>query len=179
MKPWNYKHNEKDTRLYRIWAHMRGRCNNPRDKAYSNYGGRGISITKDWEEFLDFKKWAINSGYSDDLTIDRINNDGNYCPENCRWANCTEQANNRRSNRNITLDGITMNEAAWADFLQIPRYVLRTRLHRGMSEEDAIKTPVRTNEGGHYVTKNYYELAKARLDAVQAQMDIFDLMKEE
>jgi hypothetical protein len=72
------------------------------------------------------------------------------------------QSNNRRKNRIITIDGITMNEREWAEYLQIPRYVLSTRLHRGMSEEEAIKTPVRTNINGHYEIIDYYKLAKER-----------------
>ena len=87
------------------------------------------------------------------------------------------QCNNRRSNRIITVDGITMNEREWAEFLGIPSYVLRTRLHRGMSESDAIKTPVRTNINGVYKKIDYYRLAKERLACETAQMTIFDFME--
>ena len=158
----SYKHGDTGTRLFRIWVHMRGRCNNPTDKRYADYGGRGISITKEWDEYIAFKKWALQNGYSNNLTIDRIDNNGNYCPDNCRWVTNKVQCNNRRSNRIITIDGITMNEREWAEYLQIPRYILSTRLHRGMSEEEAIKTPVRTNINGHYEIIDYYKLAKER-----------------
>lgn len=94
----NKTHGDSKTRLFNIWCGMKQRCNNPNAPKYQNYGGRGIAVCDEWKNsFEKFRAWVLNNGYSDDLTIDRINNDGNYEPDNCRWATVTEQNQNKRN----------------------------------------------------------------------------------
>lgn len=100
-------HGMTGTRIYKIWEDMKARCSNPNLKNYKNYGGRGISICKEWlgreHGFNNFHRWAMSNGYSDTLTIDRIDVDGNYEPANCRWATRKEQANNTRACKSYKL----------------------------------------------------------------------------
>ena len=88
------------TRLYIIWSTLKGRVLNPKNKAYKNYGGRGITLCDEWLDVQNFYDWAMSNGYSDELSIDRIDNDGNYCPENCRWTTQTIQTRNQRIYKN-------------------------------------------------------------------------------
>lgn len=92
----NLKHGGRWTKLYMVWDSMRARCNTTTNKDYENYGGRGISVCSEWDDFVVFRKWAMSNGYKQGLSIDRIDNDGNYEPSNCRWATAHEQRINQR-----------------------------------------------------------------------------------
>ena len=116
----NIRHGQAGTRLYVIWKNMKKRCFKPQDKKYPRYGGRGITICEAWLEFGPFYEWAMASGYQDNLTIDRIDNDKGYSPENCRWASKTEQANNTCRNAYVTVLGQTHSVAEWARITGIP-----------------------------------------------------------
>lgn len=137
------KHSGKGTRLYRIWLSMRNRCNNPKTPRYADYGGRGIKVCEEWDDFKTFHEWAIAHGYSENLTIDRIDNDKGYYPENCRWADSWVQANNTRHCHMIEYCGETHSLSEWARILHISRPCLNNRiLHCGYSIERAFTEPV-------------------------------------
>ncbi len=130
-------------RLYETWKNMRRRCSDPKNKRYAQYGGRGITICPEWDDYAVFREWAMSHGYADDLTIDRIDVDGNYCPENCRWATTNEQMNNMTKNRMITYRGETMSMSRWAERLGISYGTMNHRIQRGWSMERIESTPER------------------------------------
>lgn len=131
------------TRLYNIWAQMHSRCSHASRWDYKHYGGRGIRICQEWLDFISFKEWAERHGYNDSLTLDRIDPDLNYTPENCRWATNQEQQNNRRNNHYMTYNGETHSMADWARIVNIPYSTLRSRKNNlGWSDEAALSTPV-------------------------------------
>ena len=99
---------KRNNRLYGIWRHMRQRCNKPYSANYKDYGERGISICKEWENFSEFEKWALSNGYADNLTLDRIDTNGNYEAENCRWISHSAQQRNKRNNLFVEYNGEKM-----------------------------------------------------------------------
>lgn len=138
------KHGLSHTRLYHIWRKAIARCCDVNDPQYRNYGARGIFFFKPWKDsFEEFVSWAINSGYSDELQIDRVDNDKSYSPENCRWVTQEENANNKRTNRRITVGDETHTLAEWSRIVGISSSAIRKRLMRGWSEQVAIETPLR------------------------------------
>lgn len=124
------KHGLTGTRIYRIWSNMKRRCFNPNAEHYNRYGGRGITVCDEWKnDFMSFYNWSMENGYQEDLTIDRIDNDGNYEPLNCRWATNKEQENNRGSfNINVTYKGKTQTLMQWSEEIGIPFPTLRYRI---------------------------------------------------
>lgn len=125
------KHKHCEERIYHIWKNMKQRCSNANFNAYTRYGGRGITVCDEWlNDFQAFYDWAMANGYKDGLTIDRINNNKGYSPDNCRWATPKEQANNRQSNHLVTFNGKTQTIAQWADELNMNYFALYSKLKR-------------------------------------------------
>jgi hypothetical protein len=140
----NLTHGLSNHRLYHVWSRMHFRCTNPNDIGYKNYGGRGISVCKEWKEFLPFYEWAMANGYEKNLSIDRINNDGNYEPSNCRWATRKIQNNNTRKSVHITFNGQTKSLTEWAKELNITSPALANRL-----KKQSLKTALTTVKNGY------------------------------
>lgn len=142
----SYKHGLRKSRLYEILVNIKTRCYNVNNKTYKNYGGRGITVCEEWRnDFLNFYNWAMDNGYRDDLTIDRIDVNGNYEPSNCRWVNWKIQQNNRRNNHIIEYNGEKHTLQEWSEILPInvSSSVLRYRILNGWSIEDAFLKNVR------------------------------------
>lgn len=132
----NATHHMSDTRPYHIWRNMRARCNNPKAINYHVYGGRGIKVCDEWNNsFARFWEWASANGYADNLTLDRIDNDKGYSPDNCRWATMQEQQNRRRNNHIITINGISHTAAEWCAEYNIPQSTFFNRIKRGITGE--------------------------------------------
>lgn len=124
------KHGMSYSRIYQTWADMKGRCRNQNNKNFKNYGGRGIKVCDEWNNsFEAFYEWAMANGYSDNLTIDRIDVNGNYCPENCRWVSFKIQENNTRRNRFLTYNGKTQTMKQWAEEMGISYITLSARIN--------------------------------------------------
>lgn len=138
-------------RLKNIWHLMRHRCYIEKDSGFKNYGGRGVTVCDEWHDFKNFHKWAITHGYEYGLSIDRIDNDGSYSPDNCRWATVKEQSRNRRTNVNITYNGVTKTLGEWAESIGVTLPCLHRRFFCGWSVERALNTPVGKR---HFITYN-------------------------
>lgn len=129
MKRLNTKHGGFGTRLYETWININKRCFNENHKAYPLYGGRGITVCDEWREFEPFRDWALANGYAEDLTIDRIDVNGNYEPSNCRWATMKEQSNNKRNNHFVEYNGEKHTVSEWADKYGVDQRTLYARLN--------------------------------------------------
>ena len=126
----NTKHGKSKTRLYRIWGGIHSRCFNTRRNEYEQYGGRGITVCDEWKSsFEAFYEWAMANGYADNLTIERKDVNGDYCPENCCWITNQEQQNNRRTTHLLTYNGETHSIKEWAKITGINYSTLRNRIN--------------------------------------------------
>ena len=130
-------------RLYRIWSGMKSRCYSQSDRNFKRYGARGIEVCQEWQtDFLSFRGWALSNGYKDDLTVDRIDNNGPYSPSNCRWVDKAVQNNNRRSNAFIAYGGTTHTISEWAALTGIKPGTLAYRKSHGWSDDECIEVPI-------------------------------------
>lgn len=129
-----------ELRLHNIWSNMKQRCTNPNKPDYKYYGGRGITVCKEWsEDFWNFYHWAMNNGYRDGLTIERTNNDGGYTPENCRWIPASEQKRNTRANRFFVIHGRRFTLADICRIYGQNPSTVSNRIKKGMSIEEALR----------------------------------------
>ena len=121
-------HGMTGTKIYRVWANMISRCCNQKLKSWDNYGGRGITVCDEWRNFQNFMDWSFKNGYSETLTLDRIDNDKGYSAENCRWVDEFVQANNKRNNHIVEYNGERLSIKQWSDKTGIPYKTLHRRI---------------------------------------------------
>lgn len=162
-----YHGDSRGSRLYRIWLNMKHRCGYEKHGSYCDYGGRGIKVCDEWiNNYPRFKKWALNNGYEDGLSIDRVDNDGNYEPGNCRWATLREQANNTRKNVFVEYKGEIHTLAEWAEIKDIPYHTIITRHRRGWDIEKMLSTKAKKySPKGTFDANEYYHKNKVRINA--------------
>ena len=136
------KHGKSNTRLFCIWRSMLTRCTNLHSKSFKYYGGKGVKICEEWQKnFENFYNWAMNNGYAENLTIDRIDNNGNYEPSNCHWITMKEQQRNKSNSRVITAFGESYSLSQWAQKTGLSKTTLKSRLDKlGWSAEKALTT---------------------------------------
>lgn len=136
------KHGMTNSKLYTIWLNMKSRCRYPGNTMYHNYGGRGIKYCDEWNDFEEFKTWAENAGYKEGLSLERIDVDGNYEPENCKWIPISQQSLNQRRSHRVTAFGKTQTIKEWADESGIKYDTIERRINcYGWSPEEAVSVP--------------------------------------
>lgn len=142
----NYKHGKVGTTTYNVWSSMLARCRNPNCPAFPNYGGRGIDVCDAW---ISFKGFLADMGERPEgLTLERIDNDRGYGPDNCRWATRSEQGRNKRSTRLLTVDGQTLSMAEWSERTGLKISTIWARIAKGWPESVAVTTPLITERKG-------------------------------
>lgn len=139
----NKSHELSNSRIYRIYRGIISRCYKKYSSSYDRYGGRGIKIFQEWlDDFMNFYNWSMENGYSENLSIDRIDPNGNYCPENCRWSTAKEQANNTRSTIFLTYNGETKSASEWAEITGISRNTITRRKRDGWTDAECLTIKV-------------------------------------
>ena len=162
------KHTNERQRIYNIYGLMVSRCYNPSNQAYKDYGGRGIKICQEWlDDRSKFYDWSLANGYKSEYSIDRIDNNKDYCPENCRWTDIYTQANNKRNSLKIFYKGKEQTLKEWCDELELPYKTIHPRItYQKWSPEKAFTTPINNNEANQTKvtfngeTKTLWEFAK-------------------
>lgn len=134
------------SKLYMVWTFMIRRCTNPKDSNYERYGKRGIKVCEEWKDYSVFRNWAIKTGYKEnhsraECSLDRIDNNGNYEPSNCRWTDMKTQSNNTRMNTIVCYKGMKKTLSEWADYYKIPYKLFVNRYSKGWTIEEIINTP--------------------------------------
>lgn len=139
-------HGKSRTRLYGIWLHMKNRCYLKSEPAYPNYGGRGIAVCNEWHDFQNFYDWAMANGYQENLTIERIDVNGNYYPDNCKWISLSEQTWNKRDTIRVTLGDEVVPLKVACERLGLPYKAVHLRITRyGMSIDEALTKPFKNH----------------------------------
>lgn len=137
-----YKHGLSHTHLHGLWRNIKDRCYNKNNHHYSIYGGKGVKMCEEWKnDFAKFYEWSYKNGYMEGLTLDRIDFNGDYCPENCRWTTWTQQANNTSRNIRVTINGETKTVAEWSRIYGVNYHSVHSRIFKGMDPLLAITTP--------------------------------------
>ena len=145
----NPKHGLSKTRIHRIWHSMYCRCYYKTTNQYKNYGGKGIKVCEEWKHidgFIKFYNWSMGNGYTDELTLDRIDNNKDYEPSNCRWITNKEQANHRTNNVFYTINGITKTSKQWCEKYGVSQTTFKDRLKRGWTIEEALTISTKGNQ---------------------------------
>lgn len=151
----SFKHGGAKTNLYNVWKTMRQRCMNPNCHDYNWYGGKGVDICPEWNDYNNFREWAISSGYKNGLTLDRIDGLKNYEPDNCRWITIQEQQQNKRNVRRFEYKGETHTLTELANIYNVPKPLLRNRIDLGWDIAEAIETP--KMQTGHKIHKKNWK----------------------
>jgi hypothetical protein len=129
------------TRLYRVWSSMIARCKYPNRRTYKDYGARGITVCDEWKDSLTFYKWALKNGYRDDLTIERIDVNKGYSPDNCTWITPKEQYKNRTDSERIMYNGELITLKEYADAIGVCPFTVYSRRNRGWTDEEILNIP--------------------------------------